>query len=109
MPDVARSAPSEMTGKIPACFQAGVDVGPVDLRPDLVEDLPGDLALRLEPEDRHGHVVAVQFGVVVERLAVHVDHEAVTYRGRRFAVAAAWRAVEEMSPRAATARPIARS
>ena len=72
MPSVARSAPSEMIGKMSGLLPLRVDVGPVvvggheravvgrlepvavhvaDRRLDLAEDRPGDLAVRLEGRD----------------------------------------------------------
>jgi len=50
--------------------------------PDPAGDPPGDLGIRDQREDRDRDVVAAQ-REVVERLAVHVDHEGVPHRGDR--------------------------
>src|SRR5262249_22700463 len=45
----------------------------------LAENRPGDLAIRFERDDLDRHVVETE-REVVERLAIHVDHETVTDR-----------------------------
>ncbi len=102
MPSVARSAPSEITGKMPASLQVRVDLGPVvvggdagrvplrlepvavdvpELWSDLTEDRPGDLAVGYVFGDGDRHVVLPK-RVVVQRLAVHVDDEGVPTAAR---------------------------
>ena len=99
---MARNAPSEMTGKIPASRQCWSMLGPVverrhdgavavgfepvavdvaDLRADLAEDRPGDQLVLLVVADLDGDVVPAE-RKVVERLAIHVHDEAVAGRGR---------------------------
>ena len=57
-----------------------------DLWAKLAENRPRDQSIWFELFDLDGDVVLAELRVVVERLAVHVDHEAIADRSHRIAV-----------------------
>src|SRR5215471_3383967 len=54
-----------------------VAVDMANMRAQPAQDLPGDLPVRFVDRDADGYVVAAEFGVVAQRLAIHMYDEAV--------------------------------